>query len=328
MTVEFPTLRMRRLRLHPKVRDLVRETLVTINDLVMPIFIKEGNNIENPVSSMPGIFQLSLDKLEKEILNIVSLKIPAVLIFGIPSEKDAKGSEGYNPEGIIQKAIRIIKKVAPDLLVISDVCFCEYMDHGHCGIVSGAHRLVDNDQTLEILVKQALTHAQAGADIVAPSGMIDGMVQAIRKGLDSNGFSHIPILSYAVKYASSLYGPFREAAEGVPKFGDRRAYQMDPANSNEALSEAEQDVEEGADFLMVKPAGFYLDVIYRIKQQFPMLPLGAYQVSGEYSVIKAAAKEGWIDENRVMFESLTAIKRAGADFIITYFAKDAAKLLQ
>lgn len=328
MSAKFPIRRMRRLRVHPKVRDLVRETLVTPNDLVMPIFIKEGNNIENPVSSMPGIFQLSLEKLDREISEIVALKIPAVLLFGIPGKKDALGSEGYNPDGIIQQAIRKIKSLAPDLLIISDVCFCEYTDHGHCGIIAESHETVANDKTLEILVKQAVTHAQAGADVIAPSGMIDGMVQAIRQGLDQAGFTNIPILSYAIKYASSLYGPFREAAEGAPKFGDRRAYQMDPANSNEAIHEAKLDVKEGADFLMVKPAGFYLDVIYRIKQQFPMLPLAAYQVSGEYSVIKAAAKEGWIDENRVMLESLTAIKRAGADFIITYFAKDAAKILQ
>jgi porphobilinogen synthase len=324
----FPSLRLRRLRMHPRVRDLVRETILTPLDFVMPLFIKEGADIYNPVHSMPGVFQISLDKLDQEIASIVSLNIPAVLLFGIPAKKDAKGSEGYNSKGIIQNAIRRIKTLAPDLLIITDVCFCEYTDHGHCGIISEAHQTVDNDKTLEILAKQAVTHAQAGADVIAPSGMIDGMVQAIRHALDAKGFSHIPILSYAVKYASSLYGPFREAAEGAPKFGDRRAYQIDPANSNEALSEAALDVEEGADLLMVKPAGFYLDVISRVKQQYPMRPLGAYQVSGEYSMIKAAAKNGWIDENRVMMESLISIKRAGADFIITYFAKDAAKLLQ
>lgn len=328
MSTTFPTRRMRRLRMHPKIRDLVRETPLSLLDLVMPIFIKEGNNIENPVSSMPGIFQLGLEKLDREVKEIVALNIPAVLLFGIPSQKDAAGSKAYYSEGIIQKAIRKIKALAPDLLVITDLCFCEYTDHGHCGLISETRETVANDATLEILVKQAISHAQAGADVIAPSGMLDGMVEAIRVGLDQAGFTNIPILSYAIKYASSLYGPFREAAEGRPQFGDRRAYQMDPANANEALIEAQLDVEEGADFLMVKPAGFYLDVIYRIKQQFPALPLVAYQVSGEYSMIKAAAKEGWIDEPTVMLESLIAIKRAGADFIITYFAKQAAALLQ
>ncbi len=325
----FPTLRLRRLRRHSAMRDLVRETELTVNDLVLPLFVKEGENIKNPIASMEGHFQLSIDQLEQEIKSIVDLKIPAVILFGIPAMKDTIGSDALHSNGIIQKATRKIKELAPDLLVMTDVCFCEYTDHGHCGVVvdkkPGAD--IDNDRTLALLAKQAVSHAQAGADVIAPSGMMDGMVAAIREGLDNAGYVDLPILSYAVKYASAFYGPFREAAEGAPKFGDRRGYQMDPANGNRALREAELDVIEGADMLMVKPASNYLDVIYRVKKKFPAIPLGAYQVSGEYAMIKAAAAKGWINEEQAILESLLSIKRAGADFIINYFSKDVAQLL-
>ena len=328
MTATFPTVRMRRLRQHPKVRDLVRETELSVNDLICPIFIKHGQGENTPVSSMPGQYQVHLDKLTEEIDLITSLKIPAVLLFGIPKEKDAIGSEGFNEQGIIIQAIGIIKKHAPALLIISDVCLCEYTDHGHCGVVDDHTGCLDvnNDETLALLQKQAIAHVKAGADIIAPSGSIDGMVQAIRTALDDNDFKHIPILSYSMKYASALYGPFREAAEGTPQFGDRRSYQADPAHSNEALREAQLDIAEGADMLMVKPALAYLDIISRLKSAFPGLPMCAYQVSGEYSMIKAASEKGWLDEQRVMLETLVSIKRAGADMIITYFAKDVATL--
>ena len=329
-TILFPNVRMRRLRQHAGLRDLLQETRLTVNDLVLPLFIKESIQQKQPIDAMPGHYQLSLQDLNEEIDTIVALKIPAVLLFGIPEQKDATGVGSCRADGIIQRAIQRIKQRAPQLLVISDCCFCEFTDHGHCGVV---HRGIDqhfelaNDATLELLAQQAVSFARAGADVVAPSGMIDGMVAAIREGLDQAGFTHIPILSYAVKYASNFYGPFREAAEGAPKFGDRRGYQMNPANSNEAIREAQLDINEAADMLMVKPAGAYLDVIYRIKQQFPQMPLCAYQVSGEFAMIKAAAEKGWLDEQRVMMESLIAIKRAGADFIINYFAKDVARLL-
>ena len=325
----FPQLRMRRLRQHPKLREMLREHTLTVQDMVLPLFIVEGKGIKKPITSMPGHYQLSVDQLQDEIKSIVDLNIPAVLLFGIPGKKDGMGSEAIHPNGIIQKATRKIKECAPDLLVITDVCFCEYTDHGHCGVVikkSQGGFDVDNDKTLTLLAQQAVSHVEAGADVVAPSGMMDGMVLAIRSALDHAHYSHIPILSYAVKFASSFYGPFREAAEGAPQFGDRSTYQIDPPNGNRALREAELDVIEAADMLMVKPATMYCDVIYRIKQKFPGIPLCAYHVSGEFAMIKAAAEKGWIDEKKAMLESLIAIKRAGADFIISYFAKDVAAL--
>jgi len=325
----FPFSRPRRLRSHPKLRELVRSVHLTPNDFIYPLFIKEGIKDKVAIASMPGCYQLSLTALKTEIKVLQALNIPAVILFGIPDHKDSKASQAFSQDGIIQQAIKAIKDIAPDMLVISDLCFCEYMDHGHCGIVvqDKPHFKIDNDATLELLAAQALSHAEAGVDVIAPSGMMDGMVQAIRKTLDKHGFSDLPILSYAVKYASALYGPFREAAEGAPQFGDRKSYQMDPAHANEALREVDLDVAEGADMLMVKPALCYLDIIYKVKQRYPEIPLGAYQVSGEYAMIKAAAEKGWINEEAVMLESLIAIKRAGADFIFTYFAKEAIKYL-
>ncbi|HYF97428.1 MAG TPA: porphobilinogen synthase [Coxiellaceae bacterium] len=324
----LPTTRLRRLRAHPKLRELVRNTLVTPQDLVYPLFIKEGLTEKVAIGSMPGCYQFDLKSLVVEIKSLQELKIPAVILFGIPLHKDAKGSASLVANGIVQEAIKVIKDVAPELLVITDLCFCEYTDHGHCGVVAKAKDgfKVDNDKTLELLAAQAVSHAEAGADVIAPSGMMDCMVHAIREGLDTAGFNDLAILSYAVKYASALYGPFREAAEGVPQFGDRKTYQMDPANTHEALREVDLDIAEGADMLMVKPALSYLDIITKVKQHYPEVPLGAYQVSGEYAMIKAAAEKGWINEQAVMLESLTSIKRAGADFILTYFAKDVAKL--
>lgn len=321
----FPVVRSRRLRRTPALRALVQENSVSVSDLVMPIFIKAGNHIKNPISSMPGIYQLSLDQLPAEIAEIQALKIPAVILFGIPEKKDAIGSFALDDHGLIQQAIQLIKKIAPEIIVMSDICFCEYTDHGHCGVIDSDKKCVDNDKTLELLAIQAVSHARAGTDIIAPSGMMDGMVQAIRAALDENSFADIPILSYSVKYASSFYGPFREAAEGAPQFGDRKSYQMNPANGKEALREAESDIAEGADMLMVKPAQNYLDIIFRVKQAFPAVPLAAYQVSGEFAMIKAAAEKKWIDEKSVVIESLLAIKRAGADMIITYFAKEFAR---
>jgi porphobilinogen synthase len=321
----FPTKRLRRLRYNPIVRDMVRETVLTKNDLIYPLFVVPGTKVKNEVRSMPGVFQMSIDVVVEECKELVQLGIPAIILFGIPEHKDEVGSGAYDPNGIIQQAVRAIKKEVKNLLVITDVCMCEYTSHGHCGILDGERIL--NDATVELLAKEAVTHAQAGADVIAPSDMMDGRVAAIRKALDENGFEEIPILSYAVKYASGYYGPFRDAAESAPAFGDRRSHQMDVANSNEALREAETDIEEGADIIMVKPAGAYLDIIYRVKEKFEM-PTAAYQVSGEYAMIKAAGKLGWIDEQRVMMESLIAIKRAGADMILTYFAKDVAKLLK
>lgn len=319
----FPQTRLRRLRQTPMLRGLVRETEVTLKDMVLPLFIRHGQNIKSPINSMPGHFQLSLDKLSFEIGEIQQLGIQSILLFGIPESKDAHGKDSYSDDGIIQKALRLIKKQAPDLLVISDVCFCEYTDHGHCGILTTNHE-VDNDSTLPYLVMQAISHAKAGADIIAPSGMMDGAVAAIRRGLDDAGFLHIPILSYSVKYSSAMYGPFREAAEGAPKFGDRRTHQMDYGNAKEAIRECALDIAEGADMLMVKPAHTYLDVIYRIKSAYPSIPLGAYHTSGEFAMIKAAAAQGWIDEQQTVMEVLTAIKRAGADFIISYYTKEMA----
>jgi porphobilinogen synthase len=327
MTATFPTLRLRRLRGHPVLRDLIRETDITRKDLINPLFIKGREGVKIPVSTMPGQFQIPLNRLEEEIDELVQLGISSVLLFGVPAEKDNVGSDSYAENGIIQEAVRLIRKRAPAMLIITDVCFCEYMDHGHCGYLSEKNGVldVDNDKTLELLVKQALSHVQAGADIVAPSGMIDGMVHAIRRGLDAAGFSHIPILSYTVKYFSSLYGPFRAATEGAPQFGDRSSYQMDVCNAKEALREAELDVAEGADMLMIKPAHAYLDVIYRVKQAYPHSPLCAYHISGEYAMIKAAAEKGWLDEKKIAMEILRGIHRAGADFIITYYTKELAK---
>ena len=318
----YPAKRLRRLRYNPLIRDMVRETELSKNDFIYPLFVVPGDNIKKEIKSMPGVYQLSINNLVKECKEVASLGIPAVILFGIPKHKDEKGSEAYDPEGIIQRAVRAIKSEVKNLLVITDVCMCEYTSHGHCGVLNGEEIL--NDETVELLAKESLTHAQSGADIIAPSDMMDGRVAAIRKILDDNGFEKIPIMSYAAKYASGYYGPFRDAAESIPAFGDRRSHQMDIGNAYEALREVETDIEEGADIVMVKPAGPYLDIIRRVKDKFGM-PTAAYQVSGEYAMIKAAGKNGWIDEERVMIESLTAIKRAGADMFLTYFAKDAAK---
>lgn len=326
ITAAFPKTRMRRLRSHPRVQDLIRETKLQVSDLVQPLFIRHGENLKKPIASMPGQYQLTIDHLADAVKEIEALGVPGIILFGIPETKDPEGLCSMNSQGVIQNAISVIKNVTPDLLVISDLCLCEYTDHGHCGVVSERTGQVDvdNDLTLELLANQAISHAEAGADIIAPSGMIDGMVQAIRSGLDRTGYEYLPILSYAVKYCSSLYGPFREAAEGAPRFGNRRTYQMDLANAQEAIRESSLDLQEGADMLMVKPAHAYLDVIHRVKQAFPQVPLGAYHVSGEFAMIKAAAAEGWIDEKRVALEVLTGIRRAGADFIISYYAKEVA----
>lgn len=318
-------LRLTRLRNSAMSRALVKETRLHPQQFIAPLFISELLNEPHEISAMPGQFQLSLDCIPQEIELLTSLGIPAVLLFGIPKHKDAYGSESFNHEGIIQKAIKEIRAVNKDILIITDLCFCEYTDHGHCGVLAG--ECIDTDKTLTLLAKQAVSHAQAGADWVAPSGMTDGMVHAIREALDAQGYQHIPILSYSAKYCSCLYGPFREAAQGAPQFGDRKAYQMDPANGAEALRETALDLEEGADMIMVKPAGFYLDVIAKLKQHFPEVPLCAYQVSGEYSMIKIAAQNKLINEEQAIIESLVSIKRAGADFIISYFAKDIARLL-
>ena len=321
---QYPIKRLRRLRYSPLVRDLVRETELSKNDFIYPLFAVPGENVKKEIRSMPGVFQMSIDILVEECKEVASLGIPGVILFGIPDHKDEVGSGAYDENGIIQKAVRAIKKEVKNLLVITDVCLCEYTSHGHCGVLDGDNIL--NDETVELLVKESLSHAKAGADIIAPSDMMDGRIAEIRKALDENGFEKIPVMSYAVKYASGYYGPFRDAAESTPTFGDRKSHQMDIANSQEALREAESDIEDGADIIMVKPAGAYLDIIYQVKDKFKM-PTAAYQVSGEYSMIKAAGKLDYIDEERVMIESLTAIKRAGADMILTYFAKDAAKYL-
>lgn len=321
----FPQLRLRRLRRTESLRALVRENRVEIGDLVYPLFVVEGSGIKQEIASMPGIFHFSVDQLPQEIEEIAKLAIPVVILFGIPEHKDEMGSAAYHPEGVIQQAIRAIKQSVPQLLVVTDVCLCEYTSHGHCGIIVNGY--VDNDQTLPLLAKTALSHAEAGADIVAPSDMMDGRVKAIREALDEKGLQHIPILSYAAKYASAFYGPFREAAESAPQFGDRRAYQMDPPNVREALREVEQDINEGADIIMIKPALAYLDVIRRVRDTFNY-PLAAYNVSGEYAMVKAAAQRGWLDEKQIVMEILTAIKRAGADIILTYHAKDVSRWLQ
>lgn len=329
----FPIARPRRLRRTPALRQLVRETTLSVGNLIAPLFVRHGKNVSKLIGAMPGHAQLSVDLVVREVETLARLGVPAVLLFGIPSRKDLLGSENYDPEGIVPQAIRAIKAAVPDMLVISDMCFCEYTSHGHCGILNAPDEpgyapqletsYLLNDVTLELLGKASVVHAQAGADIIAPSGMLDGMVGAIRAALDAARLDHVPIMSYAAKFASGFYGPFREAAEGAPQFGDRAQYQMDFGNSREAMKEVALDVAEGADMLMVKPAGAYLDIIHQIRAEYD-LPLAAYQVSGEFSMIKAAAANGWIDECRVALESLTAIRRAGADMIITYFAKDVA----
>jgi len=318
---KITNLQMRRLRRTETTRRLVRETRLSPDDFVYPLFVVHGTAVRKAIPSMPGQYQLSVDQLPAEAQELRALGIPAVLLFGIPASKDEQGSEAYAADGIVQQAVRALKQAGPDLLVITDVCLCEYTSHGHCGIVREGD--VDNDATLPLLAQTALSHARAGADIVAPSAMMDGQVAAIRRALDENGFAQTPIMAYAAKYASAFYGPFREAAESTPQFGDRCGYQMDPANAREALREIESDVAEGADIVMVKPALPYLDVLARARQRFD-LPLAAYNVSGEYAMIKAAAANGWLDERRVVLEVLTAIKRAGADIVITYHAKDAA----
>jgi porphobilinogen synthase len=326
----LPSRRPRRLRSHPKLRDLVREHRLTVHDLIYPLFIYHGTNLRREIGSMPGQYQLSLDRLPEAIDEVVALGIPGVLLFGIPAHKDDRGTSACDDGGIVQEAVRQIKQQAPDLLVITDVCFCEYTDHGHCGPlrdVGGGRLDVDNDATLPLLAEQAASHARAGADVVAPSGMMDGMVRAIRDGLDRAGYTGVPILSYAAKFASGYYGPFREAAESTPSFGDRRTYQMDPANSDEALREVAIDLDEGADMVIVKPALAYMDIVRRVKDRFGV-PTAVYNVSGEYAMIKAAALNGWIDERRVVLETLTGFKRAGADIIITYHALDAARWLR
>lgn len=321
----FPDYRPRRLRKNEAFRALIRETHLSPSQLIYPLFIMPGKNKREEISSMPGVFRVTVDQLGKEAKECLELGINGVILFGLPDKKDAMGSGAHKKDGIIQTAIKELKKCGPELLVITDVCLCEYTDHGHCGCL--INKEVDNDATLEILAKTALSHAQAGADMVAPSDMMDGRVAEIRATLDENNFESIPIMSYSVKYASAFYGPFREAADCTPQFGDRRSYQMDPANSREALREAALDVDEGADILMVKPAVAYLDIITKLKDEFD-LPIAAYHVSGEYAMIKAAAEKGWIDGDRVMTETLLSIKRAGADIIITYFAKDMARLLK
>ena len=319
----FPLSRPRRLRQSIPLRSMVRETALSTDDFIYPLFVQHGLDVRLPIPSMPGQYRLSIDQLADEAREIAGLGIPAVLLFGIPAQKDPVGLENFAEEGIVQQAIRALKEAAPHLVVITDVCLCEYTDHGHCGLLDEVGNVL-NDETLEILGKTAVSHAQAGADIVAPSGMMDGMVGAIRQELDDVGHDQTPVMSYAVKYASAFYGPFRDAADGAPKFGDRKTHQMDPANAREALREAAIDVQEGADFLMVKPALAYLDVIHRLSEAFPELPLAAYNVRGEYSMIKAAAAAGWLDERATVLETLLGIKRAGADLIITYHAKDAA----
>ncbi|KIH75652.1 porphobilinogen synthase [Geoalkalibacter ferrihydriticus] len=321
----FPEYRARRLRRNDSLRRMVRETHLRVDDLIYPMFSAFGKDIRKEIPSMPGIYQQSIEHIVAEAREVHDLGIPAVILFGIPEAKDAVGQDAYSDTGIIQETIRAIKETVPELTVITDVCLCEYTDHGHCGVIKDGD--VDNDATLQLLAAEALSHARAGADMVAPSDMMDGRVAAIREILDANGFSHIPIMSYAVKYASAYYGPFRDAADSTPQFGDRRSYQMDPANRREALREATLDVQECADFLMVKPALAYLDILRDLRERFD-LPLVAYNVSGEYSMIKAAAKLGWVDHDRVVIETLVGMKRAGADLIITYHAKEAAQLLR
>lgn len=320
----FPDYRPRRLRQSKGLRRLVRETVLTIDDLILPFFVIDGKGVKNAIPSMPGHFQLSIDNLIKRVREAATAGIPAVMLFGIPDKKDPLATRAYAKDGIVQRAVQSLKSKVPEMVVITDVCLCQYTDHGHCGVVEGG--IVDNDASLDLLARVALSHAKAGADMVAPSDMMDGRVAEIRQTLDEDGLSRVPIMSYAAKYCSAYYGPFREAAHSSPQFGDRRTYQMDPANAVEAIREVTMDVEEGADIVMVKPALPYLDIIYRIREETD-LPVAAYNVSGEYSMIKAAEKMGWIDGSKVMMETLTGIKRAGADMIITYFAMDAAKLI-
>lgn len=321
----YPQTRLRRLRRTEELRALVRETALSPRDFIAPLFVCHGENIKNEIPAMPGQYHLSVDRLVEECQELYDCGVSGVMLFGIPAHKDATGSEAYHDHGIVQQAIRAVKAAVPRLIVIADICMCEYTDHGHCGIVHDHD--VDNDSTLEILSKQAVSYAAAGVDMVAPSDMMDGRIYHMRKALDANGFTNIPIMAYSAKFSSSFYGPFREAADSTPSFGDRRSYQMDPANSNEAMREIESDIEEGADIVMVKPALPYLDVIQRATQRFDV-PMAAYNVSGEYSMVKAAAANGWIDYERVMVESLQSIKRAGAKIIITYFAKEASRLLR
>jgi len=321
----FPDYRPRRLRQNEAFRRMIRETTLSVDDFILPLFAVGGKGVKNPIPSMPGQYQLSLDNLVKVAKEALELRIPAVMLFGVPDKKDPLGTGAYAKDGIVQKAVKELKSKLPGLSVITDVCLCQYTDHGHCGVVTGD--VVDNDASLDLIARTALSHAKAGADMVAPSDMMDGRVAEIRAILDEDNFSHIPIMSYAVKYCSAYYGPFREAADSSPKFGDRRTYQMDPANSLESIREATMDVEEGADIIMVKPALPYLDIIYRVREEID-LPIAAYNVSGEYAMIKAADKMGWLDGSKVMLETLTAIKRAGADAILTYFALEAARILQ
>lgn len=323
--MQFPDYRPRRLRQNEGFRRMIRETLLTVDDLILPLFVIDGNNIANPIESMPGHYQYSIDNLIPQTQKAVDLSIPSVMIFGIPDKKDSLASRSYAKDGIVQKAVSALKAKFPELVVITDVCLCQYTDHGHCGVVEG--HVVDNDSTLDLLARTALSHAKAGADMVAPSDMMDGRVAEIRDALDENGFSQVPIMSYAAKYCSAYYGPFRAAAESSPQFGDRRTYQMDPANAMEAIREATLDIEEGADIIMVKPALPYLDIISRIRDEID-LPVAAYNVSGEYAMIKAADQMGWLDGSRVMMETLTGIKRAGADMILTYFAIEAAEVMR
>jgi len=321
----FPEKRMRRLRTSGTMRRLIRETAVSVDDLVYPLFVREGEGIKEPIKSMHGCFHFSPDTIADEAEKVASLGIPAVLLFGLPAKKDPTGSEAWADDGVVQRAIKAIKAQSPDLLVITDVCLCEFTDHGHCGVIKDS--TVDNDSTCELLAKMALSHAQAGADIVAPSDMMDGRVKHIREALEENGFKDVAIMSYAAKYASAFYGPFRDAAESAPAFGDRRSYQMDPANSDQAMAEIELDIEEGADIVMVKPALAYMDIIYRARQRFDC-PIAAYNVSGEYMMVKSSAAAGLSDEEATMMEVLTSLKRAGADILITYFAKDVAGKLR
>ena len=321
----FPVYRPRRLRESPLMRSMVRETSLRIDDFVYPLFAVHGRGVREPIGSMPGQYRLSIDELLKECKDAASMGIPAVLLFGLPREKDPRGTEAYAEDGIIQQAVRAVKDTIPDLLVITDVCLCEYTSHGHCGVVEDGR--IKNDPTLELIARTAVSHAEAGADLIAPSDMMDGRVAAIREGLDESGFPETPIMAYSAKYASAFYGPFREAADSTPQFGDRRSYQMDPANAMEAMREVALDVDEGADIVMVKPALPYLDVIARVKGEFGLL-VAAYSVSGEYAMLKAAGQLGWLDEDRAVLEALTGIRRAGADIIITYFAKDAARLIE
>ncbi|MBK5094137.1 MAG: porphobilinogen synthase [Deltaproteobacteria bacterium] len=322
----YPEHRPRRLRRNEGIRRMVRETKLSVDDLIYPLFAAAGRKIRKEIPSMPGVFQMSVENLVKEVRVVQALRIPAVLLFGIPAKKDAVGSDACSDDGIIQTAVRAIKDAVPDIQVITDVCFCEYTDHGHCGILTREGE-VDNDATLDVLARSAVTHARAGADMVAPSDMMDGRVAAIRAALDEEGYQGIPIMSYAAKYASGFYGPFRDAAESTPQFGDRRSYQMDPPNAREAIREVALDIQEGADIVMVKPALAYLDVICRVRDAFD-LPVAAYNVSGEYSIVKAGEKLGWVDGGRLMMEILVSIKRAGADLILTYAAKEAAKALE